>query len=91
MRWVVERTWAWLDHARSLTRDYERLPETCGNGLCGDDSINAQTIDEESHPMERKDSLTTIYKHTLIIKSRERNPGVFASRITTVPSGRLTE
>jgi len=27
MRWVVERTWAWLDHARSLTRDYERLPE----------------------------------------------------------------
>ena len=27
MRWVVERTWAWLDHARSLARDYERLPE----------------------------------------------------------------
>ena len=27
LRWVVERTWAWLDHARSLTRDYERLPE----------------------------------------------------------------
>lgn len=26
-RWVVERTWAWLDNARSLTRDYERLPE----------------------------------------------------------------
>ena len=27
LRWVVERTWAWLDSARSLTRDYERLPE----------------------------------------------------------------
>ena len=25
--WVRERTWAWLDNARSLTRDYERLPE----------------------------------------------------------------
>jgi putative transposase len=27
LRWVVERTWAWLENARSLTRDYERLPE----------------------------------------------------------------
>jgi len=27
MRWIVERTWAWLDNARSLTQDYERLPE----------------------------------------------------------------
>lgn len=26
-RWIVERTWTWLDNARSLTRDYERLPE----------------------------------------------------------------
>lgn len=26
-RWVVERTWSWLDNSRSLTRDYERLPE----------------------------------------------------------------
>jgi transposase len=26
-RWIVERTRAWLDNARSLTRDYERLPE----------------------------------------------------------------
>jgi transposase len=26
-RWLVERTWAWLDNARILTRDYERLPE----------------------------------------------------------------
>jgi transposase len=26
-RWVVERTWTWLDNARILTRDYERLPE----------------------------------------------------------------
>jgi putative transposase len=27
LRWVVERTWAWLDNAKSLTRDYERLPK----------------------------------------------------------------
>jgi putative transposase len=27
-RWVVERTIAWLGHARRLTKDYERLPET---------------------------------------------------------------
>ncbi len=27
LRWIVERTWAWLDNARALTRDYERLPE----------------------------------------------------------------
>lgn len=26
-RWIVERTWTWLENARSLTRDYERLPE----------------------------------------------------------------
>ena len=26
-RWVVERTWAWLENCRGLTRDYERLPE----------------------------------------------------------------
>jgi putative transposase len=26
-RWIVERTWTWLDNARALTRDYERLPE----------------------------------------------------------------
>ena len=26
-RWVVERTWTWLENARILTRDYERLPE----------------------------------------------------------------
>ena len=27
LRWVVERTWAWLDNARISPRDYERLPE----------------------------------------------------------------
>ena len=27
LRWVVERTWACLDNARILARDYERLPE----------------------------------------------------------------
>lgn len=26
-RWVVERTFAWLDNARALCRDYEGLPE----------------------------------------------------------------
>ena len=26
-RWIVERTGTWLENARSLTRDYERLPE----------------------------------------------------------------
>jgi len=26
-RWIVERTWAWFDNTRSLTRDYEHLPE----------------------------------------------------------------
>lgn len=26
-RWVVERTFAWLDNARILCRDYEGLPE----------------------------------------------------------------
>jgi putative transposase len=27
-RWVIERTFAWLGHARRLAKDYERLPET---------------------------------------------------------------
>ncbi|WP_421656518.1 transposase [Leptothermofonsia sp. ETS-13] len=26
-RWIVERTWTWLDNARALARDYETLPE----------------------------------------------------------------
>ena len=26
-RWVVERTFSWLENARRLCRDYERLPE----------------------------------------------------------------
>lgn len=26
-RWIVERTWTWLENGRILTRDYERLPE----------------------------------------------------------------
>ena len=26
-RWIVERTLTWLENARILTRDYERLPE----------------------------------------------------------------
>ncbi len=27
-RWVVERSFGWLNRFRQLTRDYERLPET---------------------------------------------------------------
>ncbi len=27
-RWVVERTFSWLDHNRRMSKDYERLPET---------------------------------------------------------------
>jgi len=26
-RWIVERTWTWLENARILDRDDERLPE----------------------------------------------------------------
>lgn len=26
-RWIVERTWAWLENCRGLVRDYERLPK----------------------------------------------------------------
>lgn len=28
MPWVVERTFAWLNHARRLSKSYERLPRT---------------------------------------------------------------
>jgi len=27
-RWIVERTFAWLDQSRRLSKDYERLPTT---------------------------------------------------------------
>ena len=27
-RWVVERTIAWIDHNRRMSKDYERLPDT---------------------------------------------------------------
>jgi transposase len=27
-RWVVERTWGWLNWSRRLSKDYEVLPET---------------------------------------------------------------
>ena len=27
-RWIVERTFAWLNRQRRLSKDYERLPET---------------------------------------------------------------
>lgn len=28
-RWVVERTFSWIDQNRRMSKDYERLPETC--------------------------------------------------------------
>ena len=27
-RWVVERTFSWLDQNRRMSKDYERLPES---------------------------------------------------------------
>jgi transposase len=27
-RWIVERTFAWLNRSRRLSKDYERLPQT---------------------------------------------------------------
>ena len=27
-RWVVERTFSWIEHNRRMSKDYERLPET---------------------------------------------------------------
>jgi putative transposase len=27
-RWVVERTFAWIDQNRRMSKDYERLPES---------------------------------------------------------------
>jgi putative transposase len=28
-RWVVERTFSWTDQNRRMSKDYERLTETC--------------------------------------------------------------
>jgi putative transposase len=27
-RWVVERTFSWIEHNRRMSKDYERLPES---------------------------------------------------------------
>ena len=27
-RWIVERTFSWIDHNRRMSKDYERLPES---------------------------------------------------------------
>ena len=27
-RWVVERTFSWIDHNRRMSKDYERLPQS---------------------------------------------------------------
>lgn len=34
LRWIVERTFAWLDNARVLCRDYEVLPENHEGMIC---------------------------------------------------------
>ena len=34
LRWIVERTFAWLDNARVLCRDYEVLPENHEGMVC---------------------------------------------------------
>ncbi|MBV9389056.1 MAG: IS5 family transposase [Chroococcidiopsidaceae cyanobacterium CP_BM_ER_R8_30] len=34
LRWIVERTFAWLDNARVLCRDYEVLPENHDGMIC---------------------------------------------------------
>jgi putative transposase len=32
-RWVVERTFAWLNHQRRLSKDYEYLPQSSENWI----------------------------------------------------------
>lgn len=40
-RWIGERTWAWLEYARILTRDYERLQhKSSRHDLSGHDPLN---------------------------------------------------
>ena len=34
LRWIVERSFAWLDNARALCRDYEVLPENHEGMIC---------------------------------------------------------
>ena len=34
LRWIVERTFAWLNNARVLCRDYEVLPENHEGMIC---------------------------------------------------------
>ena len=44
-RWVVERTFSWLEKARRLCRDYEVLPENHeGVVYRSDDSVNAKAF-----------------------------------------------
>lgn len=44
-RWVVERTFSWLEKARRLCRDYEVLPENHEGVIYrSDDSVNATTF-----------------------------------------------
>ena len=33
-RWVVERTFSWIDQNRRMSKDYERLPETGETFIC---------------------------------------------------------
>jgi len=42
-RWVVERTFSWVDQNRRMSKDYERLPET-GVRLRDDESPDGGTL-----------------------------------------------
>jgi hypothetical protein len=66
-RWIVERTWTW---ARKCSHPDSWLWTVAWksrrNDLCGDDSINASTINKESSNVATKNYLTDVYKHFLI-------------------------
>jgi transposase len=50
-RWVVERTIAWIDRNRRMSKDYERL---CASGealcICCDDSPHDEAVDPPLRP-----------------------------------------
>lgn len=65
-RWIVERTWAWLENARALNRDYERLPENHeGMVYVAMIRLMLRRLGHNRRNTEQKDGLTFIYKHSL--------------------------
>lgn len=57
MRWIVERTWTWLDNARALSRDYEALPEN-HEGMIYVVMIRLMRRRLENNRRQRKDATT---------------------------------